>query len=172
MNRIQRMSLLIGGCFLVWSCGGSSETPGSAAPKEGGGAESADSTGEALKNPRSLPSQSPVPGSGEDNLVKPLSVPSEDEIVPLLNPIPPSLSEGKVLPEEPAAFRRQTVAALKTDIPKDELLTMIDVVLLIDPQDFEMREARAKILLRQGLVEDAAQDLRLCCEGGRSSCCR
>jgi hypothetical protein len=115
---------------------------------------------------------SSITGTSRMDSTSPASAARDDEMVPLLNPIPPSLSTDKVLPEDPAEFRKQLVLALKTDTEKAELLSMIDVVLLLNPHDLEMREARADMLLKQGLVEDAASDFELCCKGGRPSCCR
>ena len=101
---------------------------------------------------------------------EPLRPPAPDEIVPLFDPIPAPLPEDRSIPEDPVAFRREVQAKL-AEGGDDEVLSMIDVLLILDPNDHEMREARARILLKQGLPEDAAVDLGLCCKGGRASCC-
>ena len=97
--------------------------------------------------------------------------PSPDEIVPLFDPVPAPLPEDPSVPEDPVAFRREVQAKLAAGGGDDEVLSMIDVLLLLNPDDHEMREARARILSKQGLLEDAAVDLGLCCKGGRASCC-
>jgi hypothetical protein len=135
-----------------------------ATPYCGGNSEARTEVGKTAQSPIETPSSSPAstatPAPGMD-----------DEIVPLFNPVPPALAVDRVIPEDPAAFRRQLQETLKTDQSKD-VLPMIDVALLLNPHDMEMREARADILLKQGLSEDAAVDLEQCCKGGRPSCCR
>ena len=96
--------------------------------------------------------------------------PAPDEIVPLFDPVPTPIPEDRSIPEDPVAFRREVQAKLAEGGGVD-VLSMIDVLLVLNPQDHEMREVRGRILLKQGLKEDAAVDLDLCCKGGRASCC-
>jgi hypothetical protein len=158
-------------CALIFTvcisaCGGGSE-----APTDIEGSQAATPTDLKSKQAPSAPPSSAA-ATNQDTAQRPAAPSLDDEIIPLLNPIPPSLSNDKFLPEDPAEFRKQLKDALKTDTPKEELLSMIDVVLLLNPQDLEMREARANILLKQGFAEDAALDFTLCCKDGRPSCCR
>lgn len=103
--------------------------------------------------------------------VSPAVSSADEEIVPLLDPASPALAEDQKLPEDPDTFEKELLKKLKTD-QSPNVLPMIDTALVLNPDNMEIREARADILLKQGLKEDAAADLLLCCKGGRSSCCR
>ena len=138
-------------------CGGGGGNDSRADLRSSGNAASRTSAAEPA-------SAQPLPDHG-------LRAADADEIVPLLDPIPPGLAEDRVLPEDPAAFRRKIFETMKNE-PNTDVLPMIDVVLLLNPDDHEMREIRANLLLRQGFREDAAVDFALCCKGGRSACCR
>jgi hypothetical protein len=96
---------------------------------------------------------------------------ADDEIVPLIAPVSPASAEDQTLPEDPSTFEKELLERLKTD-PSPDVLPMIDTALVLNPGNLEIREARADILLEQGLKEDATADLLLCCKGGRASCCR
>lgn len=153
-------------CILIWAL---SACPVILASCGGGGGN--DSRPEPSINGKDISRDTDAPPS---TLTSPSNVAkgtSAEEIIPLFNPIPPGLAEDRVLPEDPAAFRRLLMETIKKD-PSADVLSMIDVVLLLDPSDTEIREIRAKMLMKQGFQEDAAVDFDQCCKGGRPSCCR
>ncbi len=155
---IQRAGLLLVTTLAFSACGsGKSEAK----------SDFSDDVRAGEKKTESVDAPSNLPSAPEDLQV----VVGDDEIVPVLNPILPTPADDRRLPEDPAAFRREVMKTLKTD-SSEEVLSMVDVVLLLNPADQEMREIRANILLKQGLTEDAAVDFDRCCKGGRPSCCR
>jgi hypothetical protein len=80
-------------------------------------------------------------------------------------------SEGEI-PEN--ADREQLLAAARRALEEDrvdEAVSISDVLVVLDPEDVESLELRARCLDRAGDEEAARDDLRRCCELGRESCC-
>jgi hypothetical protein len=97
-------------------------------------------------------------------------VSGEDEIIPIPEMPRIVVKKGEDLPEDPAALRDKAREELeKGNI--DDALSMIDVLLVLNPEDAELVEIRSDILLKKGLTEDAAVDRARCCKLGRPSCC-
>ncbi len=94
----------------------------------------------------------------------------EMEIVPLFDVVPSTIAEDKVLPNDPDELRTYILKSTKTESAQD-LLPLLDVVLLYNSDDLEMREVRGNLLLKEGAAEDASADFIVCCKGGRETCC-
>lgn len=93
-------------------------------------------------------------------------------------PHPPADSEpwdasvgSEEIPEDPVQLRKRALAELEAG-NAERAISMIDVLLILNPRDLELLEIRGEIMLKQGLTEDATVDLRRCCKEGRRSCCR
>ena len=155
--------------FSMLSCGVRQPTPvlnGDVVAHEGA---------EPSKTPEQTAEDSMSGGSADKNTERIIS-PSpptviNDEIVPVLDPIPPPLSDPHQLPEDPTAIREE-VSRLLADDKRSDALPMIDVLLILNPADLEMMETRGRILVGQGFWEDGATDLHRCCQQGRQSCCQ
>ncbi len=93
----------------------------------------------------------------------------EDEIIPLVE-VPDVNIAGEDIPDDPAALRDKAKAELEAG-NVDDALSMIDVLLVLNPEDAELIETRSEILMKQGLKEDAAVDRARCCRLGRTTCC-
>lgn len=83
----------------------------------------------------------------------------------------PDGGDGSVMPTEPEALKERARFALRTG-NIDEAMAIIDVLLVMKPNDLEMIELRGDTLLKQGHIEDGNADLKRCCDSGRKSCCR
>ena len=118
---------------------------------------------ETIENPSHEPPSETASAAADDAI-------NRDEIVPLLTPIPAPLTDDDRLPEDPA-FIRKEVTRLTDAGEFDDALPLIDVLLILNPNDLEILEIRGRILLREGFVEDSAVDLGRCCAEGRESCC-
>ena len=75
------------------------------------------------------------------------------------------------IPEDPAELKKRAKEELAAG-NVDGAMSMIDVLLVLDPNDLELIEIRGDIMMKQGLIEDATVDLKRCCKQGRQSCCR
>ena len=112
------------------------------------------------KRPERMQSSQPSPGPYID-----------EEIVPLLDPIPRPITDANHLSEDPSDIREE-VSRLLADGNRSDALPLIDVLLILNPMDLEMLETRGRILVSQGFDEDGTLDLTRCCEKGRQSCCQ
>jgi hypothetical protein len=155
--------------FSMLSCGVRQPTPvlnGDVVAHEGA---------EPSETPEQTVEDSKAGGSTDTTHEKVISRPPpmmiNDEIVPVLDPIPPPLSDPHQLPEDPTAIREE-VSRLLADDKRSDALPMIDVLLILNPADLEMMETRGRILVGQGFLEDGATDLHRCCHQGRQSCCQ
>ncbi|MFO8073332.1 MAG: tetratricopeptide repeat protein [Polyangia bacterium] len=84
---------------------------------------------------------------------------------------PESWSEGEI-PEN--ADRQQLLAAGRRALEEgrvDEAVSIADVLVVLDSEDAESLELRARCLKRAGDSEAAREDLERCCDLGRESCC-
>ena len=92
-----------------------------------------------------------------------------------MNEAPPTRTPGASAPD-PAkvASQEELIAdarkALDEGRPKDAL-AIIDVLVVLDPEDPVAIELRAQTLDRLGDLEGARDDRQRCCRLGRSSCC-
>ena len=103
------------------------------------------------------------------------------EIVPGLAMPPqsegaPTAAPGSSAPNPSRVERQEQLfegarRALDEDRPNDAL-AMIDVLVVLDPEDPEAIELRARTLERLGDRDGSRADLERCCKLGRSSCCR
>ena len=156
------------GCALISiaACGGAHP------PLQEGTAPPPEATDDvaATHSPRPAAASSGETAAGQRTAPPPEST-EQGEIVPLLAPIPAPLMDGDHLPEDPSLLREEATRLL-ADGRRVEALPLIDVLLILDPSDWEMLETRGVILLEEGHMEDGADDLRRCCDSGRASCCR
>ncbi len=75
------------------------------------------------------------------------------------------------IPEDPIQLRKRALAELAAG-NADSAMSMMDVLLILNPRDLELLEIRGDLMMKQGLTEDATVDLIRCCKEGRRSCCR
>jgi hypothetical protein len=135
--------------------------------------KSNESTLETAASTRGEPPSGMPKGDAEELPTLPSSTPlisEDDEIIPIPEMPRVAVKGGEELPEDPAAVRKEAEHALENG-NVDDALSMIDVLLVLNPEDAELVEIRSDILLEKGLPEDAEVDRARCCKLGRSSCC-
>ena len=111
-------------------------------------------------------------GKGETSLTeKRDESPSAQEETSEEEKAAPDGGDGEGMPTEPEALKERARYALRTG-NIDEAMAIIDVLLVMQPNDLEMIELRGDTLLNQGHAEDGNADLKRCCDAGRKSCCR
>jgi hypothetical protein len=94
----------------------------------------------------------------------------DDEIVPTPEMPKVEIKSGEDIPTDSDALRSKAKAELESG-NTDDALSMIDVLLIVNPDDAELFEIRSDILQKKGLEEDAKVDRARCCKLGRASCC-
>jgi hypothetical protein len=98
--------------------------------------------------------------------------PTDEIVVALPRPLVRDDDDGaSALPEDRDELRKRALKEIEAG-NTDDALSMIDVLLVMNPDDAELLELRGDIMLKKGLTEDAAVDFRRCCGLKRQSCCR
>ena len=97
--------------------------------------------------------------------------PTEEIIMGLPRVMPAEDDGAPPLPEDAASLKKRAKAEL-LDGNTDDALSIIDVLLVMNPEDAELLEIRGDIMLKRDLKEDAAVDFKRCCKLGRQTCCR
>lgn len=121
------------------------------------GAESSGSSGLPLRE-------------GQDSLSRPiaaLALGQDGEMLPIAAP---ALLDAPPLPTDRESLLAEAQKAASGG-RKDDALSILDTLLVLEPSCAELLERRAELLQDAGEPEDAAADLERCCSLGRRSCC-
>lgn len=94
--------------------------------------------------------------------------PGQDaEILPLIVPM---ASHEPFVPTDPASLLLEADKA-RNHGRIEEALSILDTLLILEPESADLLERRAALLKAAGKNDDAAEDLQRCCALERLSCC-